>query len=465
MRDNSYIYYDTTTSLCPMCLSKVDAKIVFEGEQVYYLKNCLKHGSSKVLIATDREFYLKQRQYSKPSQYPLQFNTETKRGCPWDCGICPDHEQHACISLIEVTDRCNLKCPTCYAGSGPKVGNHRSLAAIESMMDLAVANEGEVEVMQISGGEPTIHPQFFGILDLAKSKPITHLLINTNGVRLATDPHFAEKLAAYKPGIEVYLQFDSLKSQTIEHLRGKDLTEIHKSALQQLNEFNISTTLVVVLQKNLNVDQIGEILRFAQTQPCVRGVTFQPTQVAGRLEHFDAETDRLTLTEVRQEILKQWQDFTPEDLVPVPCHPEGVVMGYGLRDGDQVIPLSQLISPDELFHGARNMINFEKDLSLRKQLMDLFSTTTSASSAKHKVGKLLCCLPGISSEHFDLKYDHVFRVMIVQFFDPWNFDLRSIKKTCVHIATEDGRMIPFDTMNFIYREQIMKNRLETSQAE
>ncbi len=455
MDEKDYIYFDTTVSLCQTCLRKVDTKIIFSDNKVYYHKHCIEHGSSKVLIATDVEFYLKQRQYNKPSQYPLQFNTKTKRGCPWDCGICPDHEQHACISLIEVTDRCNLKCPTCYAGSGPKVGNHRSLETINQLMDLAVANEGSPDVMQISGGEPTIHPDFFAILDLAKSKPIGHLLINTNGIKIANDLQFVAQLADYKPGIEVYLQFDSLRSETIKHLRGADLVSSHMKALENLNEFNISTTLVVVLEKHLNLDQIGEILDFAKSQRCVRGVTFQPTQVAGRLDHFNPEEDRLTMTEVRKEIIEQWDFMGAEDLVPVPCHPEGVIMGYGLKVDQELEPLSKLISPDKLFQDARNMINFEKDLKIKEQLLKLFSTSNSLISTERHLSKLLCCLPKVYSDKFSLSYENIFRVMIVQFFDPWNFDIRSIKKSCVHIATEDGRMIPFDTMNFLYRDQIL----------
>jgi uncharacterized radical SAM superfamily Fe-S cluster-containing enzyme len=213
--DRPYLFFELTNSVCSTCLEKIEAKIVFQDERVYLLKNCLKHGREKVLISTDIEYFKLSRSFLKPGQLPLRFNTETKFGCPYDCGLCPDHEQHSCLTLIEVTDKCNLECPVCYAESGPNAGAHRSLELIEFMLDELVKNEGEPDVVQISGGEPTIHPQFFEILDLARTKPIRHLMINTNGVRISRDRDFCARLATYMPGFEVYLQFDGLRKRLI----------------------------------------------------------------------------------------------------------------------------------------------------------------------------------------------------------------------------------------------------------
>src|SRR2546423_10682354 len=137
------------------------------------------------------------------------------------------------------------------------------------MLDIVVANEGEPDVVQISGGEPTIHPNFFEILDIAKKKPIKHLMVNTNGIRIAKDFDFTQKLASYMPDFEIYLQFDSFKRESLEKIRGKDLTVIRKQALENLNKLNLSTTLVVTLQKGVNDDEIGKIIDFALKQPCV----------------------------------------------------------------------------------------------------------------------------------------------------------------------------------------------------
>ncbi len=226
---------------------------------------------------------------------PLRFNTPIKYGCPYDCGLCPDHEQHSCLTLLEITDRCNLTCPVCYSESSPARTTQRSLEQIEFMLDCVVRNEGQPDVVQISGGEPTIHPQFFEVLDLAKARPIKFLMVNTNGVRIAQDAAFARRLKDYMPAFEVYLQFDSLRAKPLMALRGADLTDVRRKALDRLNEHNISTTLVVTLKKGLNDGEIGEIIDFALKQKCVRGVTFQPIQHAGRLEDFNPEVDRLSL--------------------------------------------------------------------------------------------------------------------------------------------------------------------------
>ena len=456
--ERPYIYYDFTLSLCSRCLRRVDAKIVFEGELVYMLKRCPQHGPEKVLIATDVEYYRNARNYAKRSEMPKRFNANTHYGCPYDCGLCPDHEQHSCLTIIELTDRCNLSCPTCYAESSPHHGRHRTLDEIERMLDLVVANEGEPDVVQLSGGEPTLHPQFFEVLDMAKQRPIRHLMVNTNGIRIAKDPAFAEKLATYVPDFEIYLQFDSLQARPLEILRGLDLREIRQKALEQLNRLNLSTTLVVTLQKGLNDNEIGDIIDFALKQRCVRGVTFQPTQVAGRLEHFDPATDRITLTAVRQEILKQSPLFTPADIIPVPCNPDALAMAYALKIDGEVFPLTRYLDPGDLLDNSRNTIVYEQDERLQRHLIRLFSTGNSVECATNELQALMCCLPRIEAPN--LSYENLFRIIIMRFIDAYDFDVRAIKKSCVHIVNQEAdRIIPFETMNLFYRDQQKRDYL------
>lgn len=445
-----YLFYELTNSICSTCLRKVEAKVVIEDGRVYMIKTCRRHGREKVLIASDADYYKKCREFLKPAEMPLRWNTPIKYGCPYDCGLCPDHEQHSCLTLVEVTDRCNLQCPICYAESSPRRESWRSLEQIESMLDAVVANEGEPDVVQISGGEPTIHPQFWDILDLAKSKPIKHLMVNTNGIRIAQDREFAKRLADYMPGFEIYLQFDSFEADALKELRGADLRDVRRKAIEHLNEFNVSTTLVVTLKKGLNDAEIGDIIRFGLKQRAVRGVTFQPIQAAGRTEHFNPATDRLTLSEVRERIIGQSGLFRPEDIIPVPCHPDCLAMGYALKLGGEVIPLTGMIDPNVLLEGGRNTIVFEQDATLKDRIFELFSTAHSPSSSALSLKNLLCCLP-MAAVPDHIGYDNVFRVIIMQFLDPYNFDVRSVKKSCVHIAHPDGRIIPFDTYNLFYR--------------
>lgn len=455
MPNRPYIYYDYTKSLCPTCLELVDAKIVFENDKVWMLKHCKTHGESKSMIADDVEYYKQIRNYNKQSEVPLKFNTKVHYGCPYDCGLCTDHEQHSCLSIVEVTDRCNLACPTCYASSAPNYGQHRTLEEIEKMFDVIVANEGEPDVVQISGGEPTVHPQFFEILDIAKSKPIKHLMVNTNGIRIAKDIAFVEKLATYMPDFEIYLQFDSFKPHVLEKLRGEDLTAIRQKAIENLNRFNLSTTLVITLQKGENDDEIGAILDYATQQKCVRGVTFQPTQVAGRNENYNDETGRITLTEVRRKIYEQYPIFTPQDLIPVPCNPDALCMAYALKIDNQVLPMTHLINPEDLLNSTKNTIVYENDDELKQHLITLFSTGISVDCAEDTFGELMCCLPRVQSDN--LHYDNLFRIIIMNFMDAHDFDVRAVKKSCVHIVDKRYKLVPFETMNLFYRDNTIES--------
>ncbi|CAN5363040.1 radical SAM protein [soil metagenome] len=463
MSDRPYLFYELTNSLCATCLRKVEAKVIIQDDCVYLHKWCPEHRFQKVLISTDVEYYKLSRQTLKAGQMPLKFQTPIQYGCPYDCGLCPDHEQHSCLTLVEVTDQCNLACPICYSESSPqRVGTHRSLEQIEFMLDCIVRNEAEPDVVQISGGEPTIHPRFFEILDAAKRRPIKHLMVNTNGLKIANnDGTFARRLAEYMPGFEVYLQYDSARASVHRDLRGEDLTDIRRHAIDRLNELNISTTLVVTLKKGVNDDEIGSIIDFALKQRCVRGVTFQPIQHAGRADGFDPATDRLTLGEVRQKILAQSDVFKPNDVIPVPCHPDCLAMAYALKltpemqaeacTPNRVIPLSGMIDPKVLLHGEGNTIVYERDPALRSELFKLFSTAASPTSSATSLKQLLCCLPMVVAPS-SVGYDNIFRIIIMQFLDAHNFDVRSVKKSCVHIVHPDGRIIPFDTYNMFYRE-------------
>lgn len=460
-----WIYYDSTTSLCATCYRQVSAKVVFEDGKVYLRKRCPEHGEQVVLIADDVDYYRRARQdYLKRGEMPRRFHTPVRWGCPYDCGLCQDHEQHSCLSLVEICDACNLGCPVCYAGSGPERQEYRSLAEVEAMLDAVVRSEGEPDVVQLSGGEPCEHPQLFEILAAARRRPIRHLMLNTNGVRLAQDRAFVERLAEFGPGFEVYLQFDSLKEAPLRELRGADLRDVRARALAQLEACGLSTTLVVTLRKGLNDHECGAIIEHALGFRCVRGVTFQPIQDAGRNEGFDPARDRLTLTGVRRAILEQTPLFAPEDLIPVPCHPDAICMAYALKRDGEVHPLTRHVPPEVLLEGARNTIGFERDPGTQAALFELFSTHHSPSSAAAAADKLLCCLPGIAPTT-GLVYENVFRVIVMEFLDAHSFDVRSVRRSCVHIVhPEDGRMIPFDTYNLFYRDDLERARLEPLQC-
>jgi hypothetical protein len=444
-----YLFHGQTTSLCETCLELAPAKVIIEDDKVFYLKRCRDHGVQKTLISDDLDYWRQQKLWIKPGDRPLRTQTRTDAGCPFDCGLCPDHEQHSCLAIIEVNEACNLACPVCFANATDIHGSHKPLAEIERMLDIVVESEGEPDLVQLSGGEPTIHPDFFAILDAVKRRPIRHLMINTNGIRIAQDPAFVERLASYAPRLEVYLQFDSLDDDALIELRGAKLSRIRRQALEALERVGLSTTLVAVVKRGVNDGEVADIVRHALHWRCVRGVTFQPVQDAGRNENFDANTNRVLLTQIRREVGRSGV-FTAEDMIPLPCNPDQICIGYGLRDGKEVTPLTRLL-PRELILSGPNTISYEVYPELKDKVMDLLSLATAQANTEEKLAGLLCCLPQAMVPQA-LSYANSFRIVILQFLDRYNFDLGTVKRSCVHFVTPAGQIIPFDTYNTFYRD-------------
>jgi uncharacterized radical SAM superfamily Fe-S cluster-containing enzyme len=444
-----YLFHGQTTSLCETCLELVPAKVIIEDDKVFYLKRCREHGVQKTLISDDVEYWRQQKLWIKPGDRPLTTQTRTEAGCPFDCGLCPDHEQHSCLAIIEINQACNLACPVCFASATDVHGSHRPLAEIEAMLDALVESEGEPDLVQISGGEPTIHPEFFAVLDAVKRRPIRHVMINTNGVRIAQDREFVERLASYAPRLEVYLQFDSLDDDALVNLRGAKLARIRREALEALEAVGLSTTLVAVVKRGVNDHEVGDIIRHALTWKCVRGVTFQPVQDAGRNDGFDANANRVLLTQIRREVGTSGV-FGVEDMIPLPCNPDQISIGYALRDGDEVKPLTRLL-PRELILNGPNTISYEAYPELKARILDLLSLATAQANTEEKLAGLLCCLPH-AMVPAELTYANSFRVVILQFLDRYNFDIATVKRSCVHFVTPAGQIIPFDTYNTFYRE-------------
>ena len=446
-----YLFHGQTTSLCAHCHKPVPAKILISGDEVWYEKRCREHGVQKVLVSSDADYWKAELSWLKPGDRPLALQTKTDFGCPFDCGLCPDHEQHSCLAIIEVNEACNLTCPVCFAGSSQAATGQRDLATIGRMMDALVASEGEPDLLQLSGGEPTIHPDILTIIDMAQARPIRHLMINTNGLRIASDPAFVAELQKRKKGLEIYLQFDSLDGQALIALRGADLTKVRRKALDALEAAGISTTLVCTVKKGLNDREMAAIIDHALTFSCVRGVTFQPIQDAGRNEDFDARRDRVLLSDIRRRVVEDSGVFGERDMIPLPCNPTAISIGYGLRNGRSVVPVTAMIPKEQIIAEVPNAVNFERYPMLKERIFDLFSLSTIEPNVGERLGDLLCCLPQVEVPE-GLSYENIFRVVIVNFMDAHDFCVANVKRSCIHFVTPNGQIIPFETYNLFYRD-------------
>jgi uncharacterized radical SAM superfamily Fe-S cluster-containing enzyme len=202
----------------------------------------------------------------------------------------------------------------------------------------------------------------------------------------------------------------------------------------------------------VNDDEIGQIIDYGLKQPCVRGVTLQPIQDAGRVQDYDPRLNRLTVSEIRRRIAEQSSAFTLSDIIPVPCNPDTLAMGYALKSGAGAMPLTRLIDPQILLQSESSTITFEHDPALKQRVFELFSTNQGPDGQATKLSELLCCLPKVQTPT-GFGYRDVFRVLIVQFMDALSLDIRALKKSCIHIAQPDGRLIPFESFNLFYRDE------------
>jgi uncharacterized radical SAM superfamily Fe-S cluster-containing enzyme len=288
-------------------------------------------------------------------------------------------------------------------------------------------------------------------------------MLNTNGIRIAQEPDFAKQLAGFKPGFEVYLQFDSLRASVHRNLRGADLTRIRREALEALERESISTTLVVVVKAGQNDDELGEIINFALKWKCVRGITFQPVQDAGRNQNFDPARDRIVLSDIRRKIIEAGTPFGAGDIIPLPCNPESIAIGYALRKGERLAPITSFFPKEMLVEALPNAITFEKYPELHQQVLNFFSLATAECNNPERLDALLCCLPEIPVPE-GMGYENIFRVAIVEFMDAHNFCLGRVKRSCIHFVTPAGQIIPFETYNMFYRDEAARRRLAMSKG-
>jgi 7,8-dihydro-6-hydroxymethylpterin dimethyltransferase len=449
------VFLELTRSVCPVCRCDVEAEVVAREGRVYLRKRCADHGRFEALVYGDAERYVEIQRYNKPGDRPLRLQTEVVDGCPWDCGICPEHKQHTCLGIIEVNTGCNLDCPICFAESGTghrPDGYSLSLEQVEAMLDAFVEAEGEPEAIQLSGGEPSIHPQILDMLAAGKARGIKLVMLNTNGIRLARDPRFAPALAEI--GVHVYLQFDGFKDSTHLAIRGRLLQEEKRRALDRCAQAGVGVSLAAAVERGINDDEVGEIISFGVGHPAVTGVFFQPVTHSGRFLDFDP-LERLTNSDVIDAIARQlphW--FRADDFVPVPCcSPTCRSATYALYDGEDLVPLPRLVDVEDYLDYVTNRAL--PDLEVKAALEGLFSA--SAAGGTERTGERLECVAcgvGLPDELQEVAAKG-FMVVVQDFQDPYTLDVRKLRKCCVAEIVPDGRVIPFCAYNSVgYREHV-----------
>jgi len=467
-----------TKTICPECFKVLNATIFEKDNKVYIEKTCPEHGKFQDVYWSDYEQYQRAERFRCEGDGLRNPRTTTKLGCPLDCGICPQHKSHTVLAIIDVTNRCNLKCPVCFANAATAGYVYEpSKEQIIGMLENFRRNDPvPPPALQFSGGEPTIRQDLFELIRAAKELGFHHIEVNTNGLRLAQSVDYCRGLL--EAGMStLYLQFDGLTSEVYKFTRGTDLVDIKMKAIENCREAGLeSMVLVVTLVKGVNDHQLGDIIRFAiQNFDLVRCVNVQPVSLCGRLPEQERAKMRITIPDFMRLCEEQTDGkIKVSDFYPVPtvvpisravgalqnkryveftAHPHCGMATYVFVENGEMTPITRYGNIEKFMksmgkvyeeaakgHGRRAKMRLIGSLRhikfgfLRKYLLPILRTGSYES-----LGKLHRKMLMISSMHF---------------MDPYNFDLERIQRCCIHYAVPDGRIIPFCTMNSIHRAKI-----------
>jgi tetraether lipid synthase len=449
-----YVFLELTRSICPNCRRVIDAKILLRDNKVYMSKRCPQCGPCLSLVYGDAEAYVSFARHNKPGTIPREYGAKIERGCPHDCGLCPDHEQHACLGVIEVNSACDMDCPLCFADAAP--GFSLTLEEVEQMLDDYVRTEGKPEVVQFSGGEPTMHPRIIDFIHAAKARDIRFVMLNTNGKRIARDDRFVEELDEARPAL--YFQFDGFEPETYRIIRGEpDILEEKLRALDRLAQIGLNVTIVPAIERDVNEHEIGRIVEFAIEHPAIRGITFQPAFHAGRHMRHDPMR-RMTIPDIVGLIEAQTHGkFVAGDFVPVPCcFPTCNAVTYAFVDGDRVTPLPRVINVSDYLDYIANRIVPDFSHEIRTALEGLWSSSAVAGSESSLQQLAISCQACVLPDKLAITTiaKSMMMIMLQDFMDPWTFNQKNVMKCCKEFLLPGGKQIPFCAYNTVgYREQ------------
>jgi len=484
-----------TQSLCPECGRVLDARLYDSEGRIWMHKACEEHGTYNELISNDSEFFLLRRrrhfELGSPMHNP---QTESHGNCPHDCGICGQHKSSPCLVNIDLTNRCNLNCPICFANSNVS-GRlfEMSLDQLSDTLDRVMGIEPYPPLsVQYAGGEPTVHPHFLDAVKMAKDKGVLDLQAASNGVLFAKKPDFAKKAA--EAGLDVvYLQFDGMTDDIYRESRGRELFDLKMQAMENMKEAGIMVTLVPTIVRGLNDHQLGDILKFAiDNTDVVTALSFQPVSVTGRIDENKRLEMRYTMADMARDlqeqsgILDMYQDWHPfsvispvsrllESMTETPkiyfsCHPHCGAAGYLVVDRytKEAVPITRFIDLEGAMHDMnkeaeslenhstwrKKLTRFQLWRKLKKHyipenapegidfdsLVDFVNTFLEAEPNHkdrqkghiyHKIGE---------------RY-HVMLLAAMHFQDSYNFELDRVQHCVIHYGSPDGQLYPFCTWN------------------
>lgn len=433
-------------SVCPDCFTILYAELVAKGDVVFMRKACPEHGPFETVVWRGASSY---QGWARP-KIPFRSNspqTKTKKGCPLDCGLCPEHRQQACTALVEITSRCNLNCTFCFANSGMDPTGDPTIDELRDRLK-SLRHLGYTPNIQISGGEPTLRDDLPEIITLTRSLGFDFVQLNTNGLRIADDPGYAFTLK--DAGLSsVFLQFDGMQDSIYVALRRRALLTDKVQAVRNLARAGLGVVLVPTLVSGVNMEGIGDIISFAvKNLPVVRGVHFQPVTYAGRRPYEPSDQDRVTLPEVMRAIAIQsggridLSHFAPPGCENARCsfHADYVVMADGrlIHTGSCSDATCSCVS-EKAEAGA------DRTRRVVRERWTMPEVNPGPQTGGH--------IPmGAWDELLERAQTHQLTISGMAFQDAWNLDLERLKDCCIHVLHDDGHLIPFCAYNITDRQ-------------
>ncbi len=443
----------------------LQGNLVLMDGKVYLLRRCRRgHGEVMSLYEEDYDLWNSQQQWRVPTKQVIPDTPGNDIPIPmgYARGLGDLQTQHSCILLLDITENCNLRCPTCFAESGPGVARYARFEHIMRSLDAAIGREGgSIDVLMLSGGEPTVHPDIVEILHGAASRKVSRILLNTNGVRIARDDRFVDVLARLRGRLEVYLQFDGFALETHLYHRGEDLRDTKQEALRRLTSERIFTTLAMAVAQGVNDSEVGKVAELALDTDYTGGVAFQPVFGSGRARPIDP-MDRVTTTGVMKRLGEQTGGMvTPEDFIALPCsHPDCCAISYFVRgDEGQLNSIARLLGTDRLKASLGAMSNrIAADYDMESALLGMMSETTTITRPELVDYLLnLCenCDLGLNNfvksvgsmvlrreRPTELVAKRVKRLTVKHFMDAWTLNVERLQQCCVHVGSTNGDADP-----------------------
>ena len=423
-----------TESLCPMCLKRIPAVKAVEGQEVWMTKECPAHGVFRNRVAKDAKRFMDDS-FSAPAK-PFTSSCAYHGDCGKDCGWCERHEQHICTGLVEITDACDLRCPVCYFGEKREsfISLDEFKRRLQTLLDV---ENGRLDVLQISGGECLIHPQWEDMMAWTLTQNVGRIVLNTNGLALLDDATLG-KIARHNDKVEIYLQFDGFDDAVYRALRGRAFVAEKLSILKRLDTAAIKTCLAVTVYEG-NLTEIPAILRLSTEMRHISGVTFQRLTKVG-------DARNVALSSVFQEdilvaiVASGFMRY--QDMIPLPCsHENCTSLGFLFCMGDKVYSLGEYVYYAKCKDIMSNRLAFDQTVLdyMKKNVCDCF---VGRVLGNHPVLKKLqdFAQHGSGSCHGDMK---IVRVLVKNFMDADTFDFGRARKCCSGVSIGDGRIVPF----------------------